>query len=103
MDTSRDDHGFVITSAGVFTVRKQTYRSRSLIDAICDSWTPPEEIELSPPTPTGLEGRMSDLLRMKDSVDSAIAEISPGRTDQCPMKTNGQAVASSSSFAHGNK
>lgn len=76
MDTSRDDCGFVITSAGVFIVRKQTYRPRSLMDAICDSWTPPEEIELTPPTPAGLEGRMSDLLRMKDSVDSAIAEVS---------------------------
>ncbi len=79
MDTSRDDCGFVITSAGIFTVRKQTYRLRSLMDAICDSWTRPEEIELSPPTPASLEGRMSDLLRMKDSVDSAIAEVSLGK------------------------
>lgn len=76
MNTSRGDNGFVITSAGIFAVRKHAYRPRSLMDAICDSWTPPEEIELTPPVPAGLEGRMSDLLRMKDSVDSAIAEIS---------------------------
>ena len=52
MNISRDNCGFMITS-----------------------------IELSPPTPAGLKGRMSDLLRMKGSVDSATAEISPERTD----------------------
>ncbi len=81
MKAPSNDVGFVITTQGVFAVRKQTYRARSLMDAICDSWTPPEEIELTPPAPTGLEGRMSDLLHMKNSVDLAIAKSALDKAD----------------------
>ena len=76
LNVSKNDYGFAITKKGqVFRVPKYSYPKRSMTDVFCDSWTPPEDLDLTPPAPSGLKGKMSDLLRMKIYFDRAISKI----------------------------